>query len=81
VDLTKLGAKSPYEKLHVDITFETGMSGFAGKCHPVMCADLISFRCKELSYLKPITILLKKLLRNSGLNNPYFGTIQGFYTE
>ncbi len=83
-NLTKLGAetKAEEELLHVDIIFDMQPERGSDtedqikvKPHPVMCAELISYRCENLDYLKPVTLLLKRLLKSAGLKNPYFGIL------
>ena len=76
-DLSKLNPDSGVKKLHVDITFEISGDNLPAP-HPVLSADLVKFRCSQLCYLKPMTLLLKKLLKSSGLNNPFIGDISSY---
>lgn len=61
--------------LNVDVTFDHIINN-ARRGYTLCCADFIRSKCKDLYYLRPITLVLKKLLKNAGLNQTYYGNAQ-----
>jgi len=80
IDLEKISNKiSLSKKFHVDVTFDMSTeNSYLPAPYPILCADLIKYRINENAYLKPMTIMLKKLLKSSGLNNSFLGDISSY---
>jgi hypothetical protein len=75
--------------LGIDITFqdssaqqmvdvETAEGGITRVNLGIQCISYIQKLCMEFQDLKPIVIVLKKLLQNSNLNSPYHGGLSSY---
>jgi len=70
-DLSKFTTrKLPISNLKVDITFDTEMNEFF---FGIQCTDFIQHILYQFNQLKPLVIILKKMLNKAELNNSYLG--------
>lgn len=69
-----MNSKGRYKEFKMDITFEHSIETYCYHIFSgIQCIELVREKIRELPELKPITILLKKLLYQHDLNKPYFG--------
>ena len=81
VDLIKLSSNQieiEHKSLHVDIVFDDTINSVTPIPYPLLCAKIIKYRSSSIPYFRPLSILIKKLIREAGLNKPFLGDISSY---
>lgn len=74
--MTKVNPKATNKPLNVDLTFE--VLGSYEIYNGLQCIDYVQSLCTQQHHLRPIVIVLKKLLNTHRLNIPYEGGINSY---
>jgi non-canonical poly(A) RNA polymerase PAPD5/7 len=72
IPLIKIHATDEYNNMQMDISLQDG------KHYGIKCVDLVKRFMTEYEALEPLLFVLKNLLKNANLNDPYTGGLSSY---
>lgn len=73
INLRKLNKQRVFRQLHVDVTIVNYGDDSLPTPHPILCAKWINQLARSSPHFKPITLMLKKLVKSKSLDKPFIG--------